>query len=100
VKDCYPDISRINKLVFRHTVFILNIAVITATFGLQDGATRHIAYYRGRGDLSRVYSTAVSSIKLTAVAGVVCGIVMYAAVGLVGDTIKRDQIYSDFLFIG
>ena len=77
--------------IFSLALVILNIAVITATLGLQDGATRQIAYYRGRGDLSRVYSTVVSSIKLTAVTGVVCGVVMYAAAGLLADVFGMPQ---------
>ena len=59
---------------------------------MQDGATRQIAYYRGRGDLERVYSTVVSSLELTAVAGIVCGIVMYAAAGLLADVFGMPQL--------
>ena len=55
--------------IFALALVILNIAVIIATLGLQNGATRQIAYYRGRNDLSRVYSSVVSSLELTAVAG-------------------------------
>ena len=55
--------------IFSLALVILNIAVIIATLGLQNGATRQIAYYRGRNDLSRVYSSVVSSLELTAVAG-------------------------------
>ena len=55
--------------IFALTLVILNIAVIVATLGLQNGASRQIAYYRGRDDLNRVYSTVVSSLELTAAAG-------------------------------
>ena len=78
--------------IFALALVILNIAVIIATLGLQDGATRQIAYHRGRGDLERVYSTVVSSLELTAVAGVVCGIVMYAAAGLLADVFGMPQL--------
>ena len=78
--------------IFALALVILNIVVIIATLGLQDGATRHIAYHRGRGDLERVYSTVVSSLELTAAAGVVCGIVMYAAAGLLADVFGMPQL--------
>jgi len=80
--------------IFALALVILNIAVIAATLGLQNGATRQIAYYRGRGDLSRVYSTVVTSLELTAVAGIVCGIVMYAAAGLLADVLSMPQLGS------
>ena len=78
--------------IFALALVILNIAVIIATLGLQDSATRQIAYHRGRGDLSRVYSTVVSSLELTAAAGIVCGIVMYAAAGMLADVFGMPQL--------
>ena len=57
-----------------------------------DGATRQIAYYRRRNDLSRVYSTVVSSLELTMVAGIVCGIVMCVTAGLLADVFSRPKL--------
>ena len=45
--------------VFSLALVVLNIAVIVATLGLQDGATRQIAYYRARDDREHVYSTVI-----------------------------------------
>ena len=78
--------------IFSLALVVLNIAVIVATLGLQDGATRQIAYYRGRDDHERVYSTVVSSLELTAVAGIVSAIVMYATAGLVADVFNMPQL--------
>ena len=40
---------------------------------------------------ARVYSTVVSSLQLTAAAGIVCGVIMYLAAGLLADVFRMPE---------
>lgn len=65
--------------MFSLATAVLNIAALLAGMGLYQGATRYIAFYRGKDDAARVKSTISASIKLSAVASIVLSLAIFLA---------------------
>ncbi len=65
-----------NYGIFSLSLAVLNIAAILASLGLHRGATRYIAYFRGKEDMAKVHATISTSIKLSAIASIVIGLVI------------------------
>jgi O-antigen/teichoic acid export membrane protein len=63
--------------IFSIATAVLNIAALLAGMGLYQGATRYIAFFRGKGDAAKVKSTISASIKLAAVASIVLSLAIF-----------------------
>ena len=63
--------------IFSLALVVLNFAMILACFGLQEGATRYIAYFRGKGEAAKVRGTMAFSLQLAAAASIVIGIALF-----------------------
>ena len=73
--------------VFSLALVLLNLAMALATLGLRQGATRHIAFFRGKDDAVRVNGTISVSLKLTIAAGICLGIGIFAAADIISTEI-------------
>lgn len=68
-----------NYGIFSLALAILSIAAILASLSLHRGATRYIAYFRGKEDTAKIHETISSSIKLSAVSSIILGLVIFFA---------------------
>jgi len=66
-----------NYGIFSMALAALNIAVILASLGLHRGATRYIAYFRGKEDMAKVHTTISTSIKLSAIASIAISLAIF-----------------------
>lgn len=63
--------------VFSVAFVILNICAIIGTLGLQEGATRSIAYARGQNDTERVQKLIPASVQFGLLASISLGIILF-----------------------
>jgi len=68
---------------FSLALVILNVLVVIATLGLQQGATRYIAYFRGKDDLERVQGTISASIIFASLASIFLGLILFFAADII-----------------
>ncbi|MBN2463332.1 MAG: flippase [Dehalococcoidia bacterium] len=66
-----------NYGTFSLALVILNLAVVLAGLGLYQGATRSIAFFRGRGDTVKVRRTISASLQLAIVTSLIIGIAIF-----------------------
>jgi O-antigen/teichoic acid export membrane protein len=66
-----------NYGIFSLALAVLNIATILASLGLHQGATRYIAYFRGKGDSAKMRVTISASIKIPVIASVILSLVIF-----------------------
>lgn len=66
-----------NYGIFSIALAILNIAAILASLGLHRGATRYIAYFRGKEDTAKIHEIISSSIKLSSVASIAFSLAIF-----------------------
>ena len=65
-----------NYGIFSMALAVLNITTILASLGLHRGATRYIAYFRGKEDMAKVHITISASIKLSAIASIILSLLI------------------------
>ena len=63
--------------IFSLALVVLNISILIATLGLQSGAARHIAYFRGKGETTKVQGTISASIQFATLASILFGLVIF-----------------------
>lgn len=63
--------------VFSLALAVLSFAAMLASLGLHGGATRYIAYYRGKEDTAKVRATVSASVKLSAIASISLALVIF-----------------------
>ena len=63
--------------VFSLAVALMVIFSTVATLGLAQGATRYIAYFRGKNELSKIKGVVFSSLGFTLIASVLLSIVLF-----------------------
>jgi len=56
--------------IYSLAITILSIFVVISTLGLEEGSTRYIAYFRGKGDDENIRGTIYSSIKIALTASI------------------------------
>ena len=81
--------------IFSLSLAILNVAMLLATLGFRQGATRYIAFSRGRDDAAGVRGTISASLRLTIAAGSCVGIAIFFA----ADTIATGIFHTSDLAI-
>jgi len=69
---------------------ILSICTVIATLGLQQGATRSIAYARGKNDSERVQKLIPASVQLGLIAGISLGIIVFLTSDIIAVKIFHD----------
>ena len=63
--------------IFSLAMAVLNIFVIIASLGLQQGVVRQIAYYKGKNDCQKVIGVIKSSIQIGLVSGISFAILLF-----------------------
>lgn len=63
--------------VFSLALAILTLAMALGTLGLRQGATRYIAFFRGKGDAAKVHGAVYASLKLSFIASVCLGVIVF-----------------------
>lgn len=76
--------------VFSLAFAILSICVVIATLGLQQGATRTIAYARGKNDSERIQKLIPASIQFGLIAGISLGIIVFLTSDILAARIFHD----------
>ena len=65
--------------LFSLAFVVLNVCVVIATLGLQNGVSRSIAYARGQNDVERLQKLIPASIQFGLLTGVSLCIILFAA---------------------
>jgi len=76
--------------VFSLAFAILSICVVIATLGLQQGATRSIAYARGKNDSEKVQKLIPASLQFGLIAGISLGIIVFLTSDIIAAKIFHD----------
>lgn len=76
--------------VYSLALVVLNICVVVATLGLQQGIPRSIAYARGKNDSESVQKLIPASIQFGLIAGISLGIVLFFTSDIVAVRIFHD----------
>ena len=76
--------------VFSLALAVLNIGVIVATLGLQNGASRSIGYARAKNDSQKVQGLVSASIWLALVASLVLGIILFLTSNIIAEVIFHE----------
>ena len=66
-----------NYGIFSLALVILNFAMILACLGLQEGATRYIAYFRGKEEAAKVRGTIAVSLELATAASIIIAVAIF-----------------------
>jgi len=65
----------------------MSIFVTISTLGLQEGATRYIAYFRGKNEERKVRGVISSSIKIALVASVIFSLILFLSADIISGNI-------------
>jgi len=85
--------------VFSLALVLLNIFAVIATLGLQDGAARQIAYYRGKGDDKKVRGIIISSIEIALVASIILSFILFFGSNFISTKIFHESLLSPVIKI-
>jgi O-antigen/teichoic acid export membrane protein len=73
---------------------ILNICVVVATLGLQQGVPRIIAYARGKNDSERVRKLIPASVQFGLIAGISLGIIVFFTSDILAAKVFHDVTFA------
>jgi O-antigen/teichoic acid export membrane protein len=76
--------------IFSLALIILNIAVIISTVGLIQGSTRQIAYYRGKGETTKVQGVISSSWQVALIISILLLLLLYFTSGVISTKIFHE----------
>ncbi len=76
--------------IFSLAAIVLNIVVVISTLGLQEGAPRQIAFYRGKNDGAKAQAIVHSSIWIALVASIPLSLVLF----FVSDILSTSVFHS------
>lgn len=71
---------------------LLNIFVIISLLGLQQGATRYIAYYRGKKEEEKIKSVITSSIKIAVIASVIFSLILFVFSPIISEIFHNPEL--------
>jgi len=77
--------------VFSLALILFNIFAIIATLGLQEGAARQIAYYRGKGDDKKVRGIIISSIEIALIASIILSSILFFSSNFISTKIFHEE---------
>jgi len=69
--------------IFSLASVLLSIFVVISTLGLEVGSTRQIAYYRGKGDASKVRGVVLSSLQVAVISSILLSLVLFFTSNLI-----------------
>ena len=77
--------------LFSLALVVLNISVVIATLGLQDGAARYIAYFRGKNETSNIPGAISTSIQFATLASIFLCLVLFCASDIIATKIFHNS---------
>jgi len=72
-----------NYGIFSLGLATLNFAMVIASLGLMQGATRTIAFFHGKGDVPSIRSTLTATLQLASLASLALGLAVFFAADLI-----------------
>lgn len=78
---------------------LVNVFALISLLGLQQGATRQIAYYRGKNDLSKIRSVTFSSIQIVLLASISSSIVLFITSNFLSTNVFHNAVSSALIRI-
>ena len=69
--------------VYSLALTIVNILVVIATLGLKSGTPRQLAFYRGKGEESKIKGVVFSSLQIAAISSVLISLVVFLTSDLI-----------------
>jgi O-antigen/teichoic acid export membrane protein len=85
--------------LFSLALTVIGILAGLSTLGLGSGATRYIAYFKGKQDSKKIFGVIVSSIQITLTASVLCSIFLFLASDAISMAIVHNNDLSTILRI-
>jgi O-antigen/teichoic acid export membrane protein len=76
--------------VYSLALVVLNICIVIATLGLQQGTPRSIAYARGKNDTESVQKLIPASLQFGLIAGIALGIIVFLTSDIIAARIFHD----------
>ena len=76
--------------IFSLAYVLLNICAVIAALGLQQGATRSIAYARGENDAEKVRKLIPAAVQFGLAAGIVLGVIVFFTADVVAARVFHD----------
>jgi O-antigen/teichoic acid export membrane protein len=76
--------------IFSLAWVILNIAVVVSTLGFQQGATRQIAYYRGKAEAAKVQGIISSSLQIAVTVSILISSILFFSSGIISTQIFHE----------
>jgi O-antigen/teichoic acid export membrane protein len=80
--------------IYSLALVLTSIFVTISTLGLQQGATRYIAYFRGKNEEGKVRGVIFSSIKIALVASVISSSILFLASDIISTNIFHSSELS------
>lgn len=77
--------------IFLLALAVLSILTLIASLGLQDGASRYIAYFRGKGETSNAQRTISASIQFTTLASIILCLILFFTSDVIATKIFHDS---------
>lgn len=69
--------------IYSLALIILNFAAVISAVGLEHGATRQIAYYRGKAEAAKVQAIISSALQIVLIASILLSLMLFFTSGLV-----------------
>jgi len=85
--------------VFSLALVLLNIFTVIASLGLQEGVARQIAYYRGKGNDTKVKGIIISSIEIALITSIILSSVLFFSSNFISIKIFHKPLLSSVLKI-
>jgi len=73
--------------IFSLALVLMSIFVTISSLGLQEGATRYIAYFRGKNEEDKVRSVISSSIKIALIASIISSLILFLSADIISTNI-------------
>lgn len=77
--------------IFSLALVVLNISVMIATLGLQDGTARYIAYFRGKNEIFNVHGVISASIQFATLASIILCLALFFTSDTIATMIFHDS---------
>lgn len=76
--------------IYSLALIVLSFVGVIATLGLIQGSTRQIAYYRGKGDTTKVQGVISASLQITFIASILLAVLLFFTSGVISAKIFHE----------
>ena len=71
---------------------IISIFILLSSLGLPDGVTRNLAYYRGKGDIKRVFGVIISAFHIAIITSIIFAFSAFFISGSIATFFKMEEL--------